>query len=71
MVAFGIVLLGVMALAAIIFILDEPERRHRLHFWKAKHCGRCRSESNTKADDRAFNRSATHSALRNEIEAPE
>jgi hypothetical protein len=68
--AMGLVLLGVVVICAIVARLDQPDRRHRLHLWKAKNCGRCRDDANARDDDRAFNRSSSHTALRAGIEAP-
>lgn len=70
--AFGLVLLGVGVMAAIVFTIETPERRHAwLHrIIPATFCGRCLTKKYADATDKAFARSATHSAVRAEIEAP-
>lgn len=70
--AMGLVLLGVFVIAAIVAMLHTAERKHQLfHFFlPSSFCSRCLTEQNAKADDRAFNRSSSHSKLTQSVEAP-
>lgn len=71
-IAMGLVLLGVVVFIALVLLLDEPGRRHEtLHrLFRSGRCGRCAEDRNAKADDRAFNRSSSHSKLTQSVEAP-
>lgn len=71
-VAMGLVLLGIGALVAIVAMLETASRRHALlHFFlPSVFCSRCLRVQNARADDRAFNRSTSHSKLTQSVEAP-
>lgn len=70
--AMGLVLLGVGVMAAIVFTLETPERRHAwLHrLFPAAFCGRCLQKQYADATDKAFAKSVTHSSLSQSVEAP-
>lgn len=71
-VAVTLVVVFVLALAATLLTLDEPERRHAtLHrLVRSKSCGRCIDDLHARQDDRAFLKSRSHSNVRIEIESP-
>lgn len=65
---------GLLVLFFTCALLDEPERRHATLHWirrAPKSCGRCRNEISARDHDRAFRKSSGHSALTQEVEAPE
>lgn len=73
-VAGAIFILGLVVLFFVFTLLDGPELRHNALHWirrAPKSCGRCRNEISTQDHDRAFRESSGHSALTQEVEAPE
>src|SRR4051794_39535734 len=65
---------GLLVLFFTCALLDEPERRHNALHWirrAPKSCGRCQDEIIAREIDRAFQDSSGHSALTQEVEAPE
>lgn len=70
-IAGALIILGLAVLFALFTLFDDPQTKHRFHFLKSKHCGRCQQERAAKDYDRAFEKSSGHSALTQEVEAPE